>query len=255
MSDYANLNEIGIEDLGRIRNPWEREICLKAQETAIRREFADRLATADPQLLARSYFALGNVMALRQEYSQAADNYNNALSQVTDFPAALQNLQVVYERMGKHREAAELVARQLEFRPATPRLLSEMAADTVKLGDESKALELLNRALDLDPQYAPALIVASTIYGNRNDIARAVEFSRKAVAADPHDARGYANLAVAFYKKGDLDSAQAVINRGLLAIPGDARLIGVRRALAAAGGTPNLPAAQNPEAGDALLGK
>jgi len=221
---YARLNEISYAEFESVQDPWERQVCLDAQEAAIRAQLATRAAAGDKRDLARIYFALGNVHAMRQDQAQAATWYTQALEQVPDLLPALQNLQISYERTGRYREAAQIVQRLIDLGPVTPRLLTTLAADNVKLGEEAKAFELLNRALAMDPKYAPALIVASTIFGNRNNLPRAIDYAWQAVVADPQDARGYANLAVALYKSGRQQEARNIVAQGLTAIPNDPSL-------------------------------
>jgi spermidine synthase len=229
LAEFAGKVELGIPEMLRIPDERERSLFLEAQARAIAARLELLRAAADDRNLAQAYLALGNIHVVRRKYDQAETSYKQVLEYEPELRPALQNLQVMYERTGRYKEAAAIVTRILEIGPVTPRLLAELAANTVKMGDERHAIELLDRALALDAKYAPALIVASTIYGNRNDLPRALDYSRRAVEADPNDARGHANLAVALYKLGKEGEAREVVARGLNFVPNDPRLLEVRR--------------------------
>jgi spermidine synthase len=229
LTAYATINEIGIDDLNRLVDPWERKVCLDAQEAGIRAQFAARKAAGDPREVARSFFALGKIFAVRQDYVEAAAWYERAIEQMPDFLTAMQNLQAIYEHLGRHREAAQIVTRFLELGPVTPRLLTDLASNTMKLGDEPKAIRLLERALALDSDYTPALILAAAAYGHRSDLPRAIEYSRRAINAEPQDGRGYGMLAVALVKSGKSQEARDVIAQGLKAVPDDPRLLEMQK--------------------------
>ena len=120
--------------------------------------FAERAAKAAPQVPA-FWFLYGYASRLAGEYSNSIDAFQRGLQVAPNSVQGLSGLAQTYARMGKRKEAEDVLNKVLAANPRSPTdlaLAGELMLDT----DPQKALGLLQRSDSIKPAARSELLVA-----------------------------------------------------------------------------------------------
>lgn len=172
-------------------------------------------------------FYLG-LIALRQaRWADAVEAFRAALEKGGPRPAALHNLAVALEHLGRLDEAEAAYGDAAARAREEPRIMLGWAVAALKRGEPRVALGRLARARELfGNRPLPAIWYWTTALAHAaaDDPAAALEAARAGVAAHPANAVLRNNLAVLLESAGDLDGAERELRAGLAEDPALAQI-------------------------------
>ena len=194
---------------------------------------------------AEVFGALGTLWLLQNEFDQAVNSLQRALTYAPDSPTLNQNLLAAYHRWGVHylkrdqlSDAFQCFERGLKRYPFSEILLSDLAATHTSAGEYQKALDIYQRVLQINPEYTAARIGMGTTLNNwgsehaRNkNWEEAIACYQQALGHDPacHPARqnlGATLMQVGWEQgaSGDVEGAIGTYQRLIAVAPDNAEV-------------------------------
>lgn len=138
--------------------------------------------------------------ALRGDLDRARAVIEEALEGFTHPSSAvlMNNLAVVYERMGRHDDARDAAERGRRINPGLPQLHKNLGDALRAEGRDEDALAAYARAVELEPALGPDVYVqVGAIHAARSAVAEATRAWERALALDPAHETARANLDAA----------------------------------------------------------
>ena len=165
---------------------------------------------------AKVFGALGTLWLLQNEFNQAVNSLQRALTFDPNSATLNQNLLAAYHRWGVHYmkadqlpEAFQCFERGLKRFPLSEILLSDLAAAHASAGEYQKALDIYQRVLQLNPEYSDARIGMGTTLNNwgseharKKDWAQAIACYQQALGHDPACQPARQNLGATLMRVG-----------------------------------------------------
>lgn len=137
--------------------------------------------------------------------------------------------QLLYQALGKDRDALDHLGRVAELEPHSVRGYSGMALILQRSGDADGAIDSCRKALAIDPARAEVENILAAAYEMKGWPDKAEAGYKKAIRSQPRYAAAYENLAGLYAKSRRLDAAVEICRRGLAILP-DAAALSVRLA-------------------------
>ena len=165
---------------------------------------------------AEVFGALGTLWLLQDEFSQAVNSLQRALTFDPGSATLNQNLLAAYHRWGVHylkgdqfSEAFKCFERGLKRFPFSDILLSDLAATHASVGEYQKAFDLYQRVLQISPDYTAARIGLGTTlnnwgseYARDRDWEQALACYQQALVYDPACQPAHENLGATLMRMG-----------------------------------------------------
>lgn len=190
---------------------WENDTTLW---TAVIRYYPNRAAVA--------YHNLANVSFNQGQYEQAILLAQKSLDIEPDYPSALLNLSVFYERLGDFEQAMRQYELLLSKGFDQAEVLIRMGGLRRRQGHYDEAQRLYREALGIAPDRADALYGLALIDNHLNRFDQAELFLQQALARNPDYADALLLLAMLQHRRGAWELAKASYRRALLLKPDDA---------------------------------
>ena len=206
------------------------------------RHYTQALKTAPS---AGVFGALGTLWLLQNEFDQAVNSLQSALTFAPDSATLNQNLLAAYHRWGVHylktdqlSEAFKCFERGLKRFPFSEILLSGRAATHTSAGEYQKALDIYQRVLQINPEYTAARIGMGTTLNNwgsqhaRNkDWEQALAHYQQALEHDPACRPALQNLGETLMRigweqgaNGDMEGAIGTYQKLIAVAPDNAEV-------------------------------
>ena len=206
------------------------------------RHYTQALKTAPS---AGVFGALGTLWLLQNEFDQAVNSLQSALTFAPDSATLNQNLLAAYHRWGVHylktdqlSEAFKCFERGLKRFPFSEILLSGRAATHTSAGEYQKALDIYQRVLQINPEYTAARIGMGTTLNNwgsqhaRNkDWEQALAHYQQALEHDPACRPALQNLGETLMRigweqgaNGDMEGAIGTYQKLIVVAPDNAEV-------------------------------
>ena len=206
------------------------------------RHYTQALKTAPS---AGVFGALGTLWLLQNEFDQAVNSLQSALTFAPDSATLNQNLLAAYHRWGVHylktdqlSEAFKCFERGLKRFPFSEILLSGRAATHTSAGEYQKALDIYQRVLQINPEYTAARIGMGTTLNNwgsqhaRNkDWEQALAHYQQALEYDPACRPALQNLGETLMRigweqgaNGDMEGAIGTYQKLIVVAPDNAEV-------------------------------
>ena len=206
------------------------------------RHYTQALKTAPS---AGVFGALGTLWLLQNEFDQAVNSLQSALTFAPDSATLNQNLLAAYHRWGVHylktdqlSEAFKCFERGLKRFPFSEILLSGRAATHTSAGEYQKALDIYRRILQINPEYTAARIGMGTTLNNwgsqhaRNkDWEQALAHYQQALEYDPACRPALQNLGETLMRigweqgaNGDMEGAIGTYQKLIAVAPDNAEV-------------------------------
>lgn len=129
-----------------------------------------------------------NVSKFQQEIVpsliKAEENFKKAIDLSDSFGLAIYNLGVVYDRMGKVREAIGQLEKIAPYNRNQPTIAFELGLLYYRDNQKDKALNQLQRAVLLSPNFANARWYLGLLYEEKQDIPNAIDQMQKILNTD-----------------------------------------------------------------------
>jgi len=204
---------------------------------------------------AASYHAsLGEALAALDQAENAVAAYEKAISLNPEYEGALNNLALLYQKLGRHADAVNCLERAVAVRPDAANLLINLgraqrlggdadaagrvlrralaqgaddianaltlAQELKDLGATGDAIAAFRRAVELDPDSADALNNLGNLLAAEGSLEEAAGCYRKARKLSPDTAEIHNNLGNALRELGDVDGAKASFAKAIKLKPG-----------------------------------
>ena len=187
---------------------------LKRNDFAAAVSYAEQAAKSAPQN-AELWFLLGYCARLNDKFSLSVDSYNHGLKLQPHSVRGLAGLAQTYARMGRDKEAEDLLKQVVEANPRDTNSLL-LAGELMLSSDPKAALELLQKAGALQPTAHNDLLIAHA-YQRLGQPEDSAKYLNRARARAPHDPEVLRAAAGEFRDQGKYDEAiaslQAVPNK------------------------------------------
>ena len=206
------------------------------------RHYTQALKTAPS---AEVFGALGTLWLLQNQFDQAVNSLQRALTFAPDSATLNQNLLAAYHRWGVHylktdqfSEALKCFERGLKRFPFSEILLSDRAATHTSAGEYQKALDIYQRVLQINPEDTVARIGMGTTLNNwgsqhaRNkDWGQALAYYQQALEYDPACRPALQNLGETLMRvgweqeaNGDMEGAIGTYQKLIAVAPDNAEV-------------------------------
>lgn len=207
-----------------------------------------RPSSADPQVLekeakekpkdARAQARWGSYLAEQRRFAEAVPFLKSAVTLKPDFVAALHNLAICYENLGRIDLAAEALAREVRVAPNLPREQIKLGYLYVRLERLKEAEKAFQAALRLLPKSSEPLIALASIRYADYRYEEAENLLKEALALNPLSSAAYTDLGSVYFATSRLDLAEESLRKSIALQENSAaawEMLG--RVLAARGGT------------------
>ncbi len=126
---------------------------------------------------------------------------------------------IIYDKLGKKKQATKFFLTALKITPESPELCTNLATTYIDLEELEAAVNYLNQAISFDPNYTEALYNLGNICYRKEDYADAKAWYEKTVKLNPRHIRALNNLADVFRKQDEIDQSIELYNQVLLIEP------------------------------------
>ncbi|MBI2371302.1 MAG: tetratricopeptide repeat protein [Deltaproteobacteria bacterium] len=172
----------------------------------------EAMALLQPMLRPESPAALHNTLGLAAmqagQRAQAEAAFRQALSREPGFVEALNNLGVLYNEIGRHREAVTVLQAALRQAPSAS-AANNLGYAFLQLNRDAEALAAFQAALVQDPTFVPAWDNLGVLYLKRRQPQDALRELREALRLAPQNWQVHHHLGEALAQAGDRGGAKA----------------------------------------------
>lgn len=154
-----------------------------------------------------------------EEYSQAAEYLERALSMEPGIPQAQLLLSTCYQELGRKEAAKKLLDEILKEDPNSVQALIAMANILIGEGRAEEVISLCKKALAIDDRNSQAYTLIGEVYMARLEHEKAWPYLEKAVEIQPKMTRNMLNLAVCLIGFKDYNRAEELLQRILQDYP------------------------------------
>lgn len=170
--------------------------------------YAQQAAKSAPQN-AELWFLLGYAARLDEKFPLSVDSYNHGLRLQPNSVRGLAGLAQTYAKMGRDREAEELLAKVVNANPKDANSL-QLAGELLLNSDPKHSLELLQRADSLQPSAHSDLLIAHA-YARVGQPDESTKYLDRAKARAPHDPDVLRAVAGQYRDQGHYEQAIATL--------------------------------------------
>jgi len=187
---------------------------LKRGDYAAGISYAQQAAKSAPQN-PDLWFLLGYAARLGERYQLSVDSYNRGLQLRPNSANGLAGLAQTYVKMGRDREAEQLLAKVVAANPRDANSL-QLAGELMLNSDPKRAADLLQRAEAIQPTAHTDLMLARA-YSRLGQSDEATKYLNRAKSRGPHDPDVLRAIAEQYRDQGNFDQAiaslQAISNK------------------------------------------
>ena len=181
---------------------------LKRNDFAAGVAHAQQAVNAAPQD-AELWFLLGYAARLNSQYPLSVDAYNRGLKRKPNSVRGLAGLAQTYARMGREKEAEQLLQKVIDANPKDANSL-QLAGELMLSTDPKTALNLLVRADVAQPSAHGDLLIAHA-YQRLGQPEQAIRYINQAKSRGPHDPDVLRAVAEQYRNQGNYDEALATL--------------------------------------------
>lgn len=194
------------------------------------------------QLTYLSFFSLGQVAFLEENYEESARFFNRVLElslkgtsiqaeerlRVEEATLYLGNSYFFLQQLD---EAIKTYDSLIQLNPTSPIAYHNRGSALIELEEYSKALEYFSKAFDLNPSEAPPLNGRGIIFLVQGQYDLAINEFTQAIELDSNFIAAYSNRGLTYAKLGQNEKAMRDYEKALLLNPNDATLLNNRGSL------------------------
>jgi tetratricopeptide (TPR) repeat protein len=149
--------------------------------------------------------------------------YNAVLRAAPQYPPALVNRAIAYEKLGESAKAQADYLKAYKLYPNNPEILNNMGAFFLSQKKPFTALFYLNKALEINPDYFLAYMNRASANEYLGRFIAAGEDLKSALQISPDDLQALTNKAVIDYKRFNYKSAAEGFSKAIILDPSNAR--------------------------------
>jgi tetratricopeptide (TPR) repeat protein len=171
--------------------------------------------------LGKAYLDEGDDTKDPSKYDMAEGEFKTAIKVDPTLVAAYNNLFITYKKLGREKEAKEIMQKALKIMPDDAEGWLELFEIYLSDGDQQKAKFSLGKALKYDPENQKILCSAGEAYIRQKMLNEAIELFEKAVLINPSDLRLYNYLGICCRRLDDTKRAVLFYMKALRINPND----------------------------------
>ena len=141
------------------------------------------------------------------QFNDAIDDFNHAVSIKPDYAEAYYNLGVTLREIGDSDHAIESYKKALKHNNHYPKAHNNLGQIYLVMGDLDLALDHLEWAVALQPEFSDAHNNLGSAYLGSNKVLDAIESYKKAVSLNPSFSIAFNNLGIGYQRIGKFDLA------------------------------------------------
>ena len=150
-----------------------------------------------------AYNNRGNAYGRSGRYSEAIDDYKQAIRINPAYANARYNFGVVYEKLDRPNEAIDAYEQAIRIKPDYADAYLALGNAYGKLGRYQDSVEACKQAIRIRPDYVEAYNNLGFAYGSLGLYQQEIDACRQAVKIQPDYAQAYNNIGVAYGSLGD----------------------------------------------------
>lgn len=161
----------------------------------------------DDQAIAMAYYRRGHAFAQRRRWTEALDDYSQALLLNPRFPAALNNRAHTLQMLNRHKDSLKDLDDALALVPDFRLAVVNRAIALRTLGEYGRAIEDLDRAIALDDSDAATYRHRGLTLRDMRDTSGAMAAFTRAIELDPREVQSYFARGAIYFDSQQYDKA------------------------------------------------
>ncbi|MCH8033226.1 MAG: tetratricopeptide repeat protein [Bacteroidetes bacterium] len=172
----------------------------------------------DPKFI-DSYLNLGQLLILKDEFTEAEKLYNTAIENNPELPQSFNNLANLYLKLSKWQNAIANYKIAIKLDPDNCDYYFNIGSCYAKQEEYELAIENFEKAIQLKPDHIGAKNNSAIIYSKQNNNKKAIELYHQLLLMDVDNAEALFNLANAYQNEKDYDKAISYYKKAIDADP------------------------------------
>ncbi|KAJ1878695.1 TOM (translocase of outer membrane) complex component, partial [Kickxella alabastrina] len=178
-------------------------------------QLLEKAQSVDPEN-AEVYFQKGQVRFLKQEFAEAAKDYERAAELDPDFVYPRIQLGVVQFKIGKMEEAMETFSTAMQRFPMRSDLYNYYGEVLAEQGGIESAIAAFERAVELDEKNPlPYVNQAIAMFQSTGDAPKALDLIKCALSVDPECELAVAALSQIYLQLGMFEDSLSMLRRAV----------------------------------------
>ncbi|MFZ5942715.1 MAG: tetratricopeptide repeat protein [Bacillota bacterium] len=157
-----------------------------------------RALKTDPDIMADTYYYLGNVLRNMGDYKEAVFYYTKSLEKDPEFFEAQYNLGKVYSMMGENNRALEEYKKALKLNKQDLDTYVNIGVEFSNLGLHQEALEMYQLALAIDPHSSLVYSNIGVEYALLGQYEQAINYHKNAIKLNSFYGDAWYNLGCSY---------------------------------------------------------
>ena len=149
---------------------------------------------------AKTFVQIGLVNYENAEYSEAIDEFKQAIKLKPNYAAAHYHLANAYFGLRRYDEALDSYKKAVKIKPSYIDAHYSLGVLATMLSEYDDAIKALKKVIKLDPKHSRAFFSLGNAYSELEDYEEAVTYYKKAVQLKPKDAAARYSLGVSYLK-------------------------------------------------------
>ncbi|KAJ1878687.1 TOM (translocase of outer membrane) complex component, partial [Kickxella alabastrina] len=178
-------------------------------------QLLEKAQSVDPEN-AEVYFQKGQVRFLKQEFAEAAKDYERAAELDPDFVYPRIQLGVVQFKIGKMQDAMETFSTAMQRFPMRSDLYNYYGEVLAEQGGTESAIAAFERAVELDKKNPlPYVNQAIAMFQSTGDTPKALDLIKCALSVDPECELAVAALSQIYLQLGMFEESLSMLRRAV----------------------------------------
>ncbi|MEN8263390.1 MAG: tetratricopeptide repeat protein [Nitrospirota bacterium] len=149
---------------------------------------------------AKTFIRIGLINYENAEYSEAIDEFKQAIKLKPNYAEAHFHLANAYFGLRRYDEALDSYKKAVKLKPSYVDAHYSLGILATMLSEYDDAIKALKKVIKLDPQHSRACLSLGNAYSELENYEEAVKYYKKAVKLKPKDAGARYSLGVSYLK-------------------------------------------------------
>jgi len=175
-------------------------------------EDSARAALALDQWNGSALHCLANALRARDQYEEAAENYEKATRVINDDPALWSNFGATLQTLTRYESAVEAFRKALALSPGQAEMYSNLGNALLKRGFFNDAVAAFREGLRVDPQFVAGYTNLANALMQSGDASDASNVLQRCLEIRPGECKALAFLAAAAGQTGDVKTRRTLMD-------------------------------------------
>ena len=174
---------------------------------------------SNENLAIKEAFDLAVQNHLNNNLQDAHNYYQKVLALDPNYINALNNLGVIFQRLGKKQRAKECYEKVIKINPTYADANYNLGNIFQELGDDQKAKDCFEKTIEIDPNYVNALNNLGVVFKALKEYQKSINCFEKIIKINPNDEDVHNNLGGVFQRLGENQKAKSYYERAIIINP------------------------------------